>query len=261
MDRWKRPLLGSVVLGFDPTTSQYSELVIWDGSLSVTASTDGTNNTKIKTDANGRIEALIGFNGTNFVPLIVNTDGRLEVLTGFDGTNYLPLTVDTNGRLQVLSAFDGTNYLPVKSDSAGRIESHVASDGTSYIPIKVNTQGEVFTVNRSSQVVSIINQSVTENSPILPSPLLIEKNGMLRIHVSLRSGANNTKVKVSRTLGVDSVEEFLNANSPLVDDSAYIFDICVSEGEQINLIPFIDGTGTTTISLLRLIVFFSEELL
>ena len=239
MARWKRPLLGSVVLGLNSNTSDYEEIQTYGGG----------------------IYAIVGTDGTNKLPLKVDTNGRLEILSAFDGSQYYPIKSDSNGRIEGHIATDGVVYRAIKVDANGRLEVLSGFDGSNYMPIKTNNVGEVYIADRKKTVVNLINTSVQESTEVLPSPILIEKDGMLRVYLSVQGATDTAKIIVRRTLGGATVDEYLNGRAPLLDNSAYIFDICVTEGEQINLVPYVDGSGTLTITFNRLIAFFIDELL
>ena len=99
---------------------------------------------------------------------------------------------------------------------------------------------------------SLFNTTITDSTNILQNDIEPSTNPCIfRIYISVGSSG---VLKVLRTSGAITIQEDLNEGVALTANSAYIFDIIVDKTESINLMYYIDGTGSTTATLLRLII-------
>ena len=151
---------------------------------------------------------------------------------------------------------ESEEYQAIKIDSnTGALKVfQYGYDGTNVIPIKVDSEGNVFVANRVLKdpisKATLLNQTITDSQPILSSYITSEYPPTLfRIYAVFDT---ELRLDVIRTLGYDTVYEQLNAGINLNANAAYMFDILVDELENINLQAYIDGSGTTTATLLKL---------
>ncbi len=161
---------------------------------------------------------------------------KSTVIYGEDAANELfrAISIDSNGKLIVSTGFDGTNTQMIKTDEYGRI---IIGNKSLKDPL-----GKV----------SLFNERITDSTDILTSDLTAsDPPSLFRIYVAFDT---ELKLQVVRTVGTDTLIELLNEGNNLLQDSAYIFDIIVDDGESINFRAYIDGTGTTIAVLKKLSV-------
>lgn len=88
--------------------------------------------------------------------------------------------------------------------------------------------------------VSIFNSPITADDIILPTDIMASNPPCtFRIYCVFDTAGT---LRIERTYGMVTVEEYLNSKAELVADCAYIFDVIVDEHESINLIYSVNAT-------------------
>jgi len=205
------------------------------------------------------VSLVYGETGTDTFEAIAlepNIRGIKVVSFGSDGSVPRTVKTDVTGRLEILSGSDGTVFLPLLTSPAGQVL--VGNDGTVATYILTNPDGsvKVEVINQAlappESKANLFNVTVTDSTPILTANITATFSpSLFRIYAVFNTAL---RLDVLRTVGVDTVAEQLNGGANLNANAAYMFDILVDSGEEINFQPFIDGTGTTTALLIKMSV-------
>jgi hypothetical protein len=184
-----------------------------------------------------------------YTPLRLDENGILKVVSyGTDGTNKQILKTDEDGYLLTKIGFNGTSNDFIKTTGNNRIEAIIGKeDGANFISADITNDGEVKIYNDYLKLpekkVELFSQTITDSNDILSSNITTTREiSLFRIYVSFDT---ELKLKVKRIRDTSVIEEYLNSAVELTSNSAYMFDILVSNNEEINFIPEIDGSGTT----------------
>lgn len=93
------------------------------------------------------------------------------------------------------------------------------------------------------ELIRVRDVSVSANTPVLPSNVKpLRYPCILRIYVVPSGFSTSPRLAVRRVYPDGSVsDEYMFEGAGLLNDSAYLFDVVVSEGEEINIVLDQDG--------------------